>query len=87
VERPSAEDQETLHALLYRLKRGETAGDVVRWLEDLPARYTVDGCIFGCTELHLVHRAMEERGSAVGVLDPLILAARAVPGWLGPRAS
>jgi len=90
VERPSAEDQETLHALLYRLKRGDTAGDVgdiVRWLEALPARYTVDGCIFGCTELHLVHRAMEERGSAVGVLDPLILAARAVPGWLGPRAS
>jgi len=81
MERPSAEDQETLHALLYRLKRGEVAGEVVRWLEDLPARYDVEGCIFGCTELHLVYRAMEERGSAAGVLDPLTLAARAAPGW------
>jgi aspartate racemase len=86
VERPSQEDQETLHAFLYRLKRGDTSGDIgdmVRWLEDLPARYGVEGCIFGCTELHLVYRAMEERGSGEGVLDPLILAARAVPAWLG----
>jgi aspartate racemase len=81
VERPSVEDQETLHALLYRLKRGDTGDDIVRWLEDLPARYTVDACIFGCTELHLVYRAMEERGSVGGVLDPLTVAARAVPGW------
>ena len=58
IVRPSAEDQEILHALIYRLKRGERDEAGLDWLASLLARYQAAGCIFGCTELHLVHRGM-----------------------------
>jgi hypothetical protein len=49
----------------------------------LPGRYGVMGCIFGCTELHLVRRELEEGELGEGaILDPLILAARAIPSLL-----
>lgn len=79
IKRPSDEDQETLHELIYQLKRGETNEVGVDWLANLPARYGTDGCIFGCTELHLIHRAVADRLGAGRILDPLVLVARILP--------
>jgi aspartate racemase len=82
VERPSIEDQDILHELIYRLKRGDTDQGGIDWLADLPSRYGVDGCIFGCTELHLIHQALAGEMGAERVLDPLVLVARALPSLM-----
>jgi aspartate racemase len=79
-------DQHELHRLLYRLKELLPAEDVLRWLDTLPAKYGRDHLIFGCTELHLIHRAREARAvgrDAFGVLDPMWIAARDAKKLLG----
>jgi aspartate racemase len=83
------EDQHELHRLLYRLKELEPPETVLRWLDTLPAKYGRDHLIFGCTELHLIHRALEARAvgrDAFGVLDPLWIAARDAKKLLGGEA-
>nr|QEO73632.1 hypothetical protein [uncultured bacterium] len=79
IVRPSAEDQETLHNLIYRLKRGEWDEAALDWLAKLPSLYGTAGCVFGCTELHLVHQAVAARLGAEKILDPLMLVARELP--------
>ena len=86
IERPSAEDQEILHGLIYRLKRGEQDEAGLDWLAGLPSRYGTAGCVFGCTELHLVHRAVAARLGAEKILDPLVLVARELPSLTDIRA-
>jgi aspartate racemase len=86
IVRPSAEDQEILHELIYRLKRGERDEAGLDWLAGLLAGYQTAGCIFGCTELHLVHRGMAARLGAEKILDPLMLAARELPFLAGLRS-
>jgi aspartate racemase len=76
IELPSAEDQEILHGLIYSLKRGEHDEAGLDWLAGLPSRYGTTGCIFGCTELHLVHRGVTARLGTEKILDPLMLVAR-----------
>jgi aspartate racemase len=78
---PAAVEQAELHAWLYRLKAdGTGAGDgCLRWLESLAAWHGADGCVFGCTELHLLHRVREQQGAALldgWAVDPLLAAAR-----------
>jgi aspartate racemase len=84
VERLSDDDQDLLHVLIYRLKRGESRASDVDWLVGLPARYRTDGCIFGCTELHLVHRTVADRVGEERILDPLVLFARQLPSLVYP---
>jgi aspartate racemase len=73
-------DQEAMHDWLYRLKVNQPPGECAGWLEALRPRYGNPGLIFGCTELHLVHRAIEDRGEDRGrlldVIDPLLTLAR-----------
>jgi methylaspartate mutase epsilon subunit len=74
-------DQHELHRLLYCLKELAPAEDCLRWLDTLPAKYQLDHFIFGCTELHLIHRALESRAvgrDAFCIIDPLLIAARDV---------
>jgi aspartate racemase len=85
IELLSDEDQETLHGLIYRLKRGERDEARLDWLAALPSRYGTAGCIFGCTELHLVHREVAARLGKERILDPLLLAARKIPSLTGVR--
>jgi aspartate racemase len=79
IEQPSDEDQETLHGLIYRLKRGERNEADLDWLAALPSRYGTAGCIFGCTELHLVYREVAARLGKEKILDPLVLVAHKIP--------
>ncbi len=77
---PEAVDQRRVHESVYRLKAGDLDDDSLSWLAELPTRYGVHGLLFGCTELHLLHRAFARR-AAVGapvpsVVDPLWIAAR-----------
>lgn len=75
-----AEDLQHLHKQLYGLKRG-IPGDpekLLKWVETLPGKYGRSTLLFGCTELHLLHRAIEAREERPGyrIIDPLYLVAR-----------
>jgi aspartate racemase len=74
---PGEEDQRTLHDGLYRLKAGASGDSCVAWLKTLSRRYGTEGFVFGCTELHLLHRCIERSAETLGdVIDPLWAAAR-----------
>jgi aspartate racemase len=75
---PCDEDQRTLHDCLYRLKSGTPGDSCIAWLKTLPRRYGAEGFVFGCTELHLLHRCLEQRQEAelLDIIDPLWTVAR-----------
>ena len=79
------EDLEGLHKALYRFKQNEPVEPLIPWLESLPGKYGVEGLIFGCTELHLVQRALAHRGGhgELRIIDPLLTAARDLDRLLG----
>jgi aspartate racemase len=72
------DDQHRLHEAIYRFKQYEPVEPFVPWLESLPARYGVEGVIFGCSELHLFQRPLAHRRGpgALRIIDPLFTAAR-----------
>jgi len=72
-------DQESLHRLIYdRLKTNQPLGGVLAELEPLLPKYGAQGFLFGCTELHLLSRAIERETGAFDprIVDPLVIAAR-----------
>ena len=79
------EDQHQLHEAIYRFKQHEPVEPLIPWLESLPAKYGVEGLIFGCSELHLFQRPLAHRnGSEVlRIIDPLLTAARNLNRLLG----
>lgn len=79
------EDQHQLHQAIYRFKRYEPVEPLVPWLESLPARYGIEGLIFGCSELHLFQRPLAHRRGpgALRIIDPLFTAARNLSQLLG----
>jgi aspartate racemase len=74
---PGEEDQRILHDCLYRLKAGAPGDSCVAWLKTLQQRYGTEGFVFGCTELHLLHRYLERSPGELGdIIDPLWTVAR-----------
>jgi aspartate racemase len=82
---PDEADQRDLHDWIYRLKGNGSLGDCWAWLASLIARSGREGAIFGCTELHLLHRSPAGAASELGVkiIDPLLIVARELPRLLG----
>jgi aspartate racemase len=93
---PGEADQQGLHDRLYQLKRHTPPAAVLPWLDALAERSGDAGLIFGCTELHLLQRALAARaaaedggaggnGSPAGarrIVDPLLIVARELPRLL-----
>lgn len=79
------EDQHRLHEALYRFKQNEPVEPLIPWLVSLPGKYSVEGLIFGCTEMHLVQRHLASRreDQALRIIDPLLIAARDLDRLLG----
>jgi aspartate racemase len=76
---PDEGEQERLHELLYRLKRNEGIDDVLEFLRNAVSRAGAAGFVAGCTELHLVTRAMARADveGDIRAVDPLMtMAAR-----------
>lgn len=73
-----ATDQRTLHEWIYRLKERHCPRECMEWLDSLPAKYGKEGFIFGCTELHIVHKDFERTAHRFDgrAIDPLLIAAR-----------
>lgn len=82
---PDPADQEALHEELYRLKRGEPPTETVPFVLGLERRYGVEGLVFGCTELHLLHRHLAPEDAA-RVVDPLATVARRFRRIVAPSA-
>lgn len=84
------DDQAAFHALLYKLKLGGDVHVVGREIAALCRRYGTRTWIAGCSELHLVTRAMRSGGDT-SVVDPLLMFAQtltpASQGLLSPRGS
>ncbi len=72
------DDQERVHRLTYRLKADLPAREALAEIEPLLPRYGAQGFLFGCTELHLLSRAIYRETGAFDprIVDPLVLAAR-----------
>jgi|HubBroStandDraft_3_1064219.scaffolds.fasta_scaffold02930_2 aspartate racemase len=76
---PDEAEQAELHDWIYRLKAHTAAAPCLAWVESLAARHGAQGCVFGCTELHLLHRVRAEQGADPldgWAVDPLLAAAR-----------
>lgn len=85
VVRPEADEQRELHERLYRLKKEVGDEEILTWLEAMAFHHKAGGVIFGCTELHLVHRTLSfHPGRLAGqrLVDPLLTVARSLPRLL-----
>lgn len=79
------DDQHQLHNHLYRLKKHAPPEDCLAWLDMLPAKYGLYTLIFGCTELHLMHRPLAARHAARDhycIIDPMMTVARNIRKFL-----
>jgi aspartate racemase len=82
---PSGEEQEELHRWIYELKSGGDPAAGLDWLARIEKRHQTAETIFGCTELHLLHRAARSAGLApLAAVDPLCIAARDLERLLAP---
>ena len=76
---PDDSDQQTIHDLIYQVKRNRAIPETLAFLEALLARYRVDSFIAGCSEIHLLAKAFSSnRNSQNGCIDPLAIIARQV---------
>ena len=70
---PDAADQDVVHdEVIYRVKQGVDPAQVVPVVQRLLARYGADGFIVGCSEIHLVARALYGGGDHPGCIDPFL---------------
>jgi aspartate racemase len=78
VARLDDDDQAELHARIYGLKANRRLADCIAWLDWLLPRYGGEGFLFGCTDLHILHRELAPAcgGRDDRVVDPLLIAAR-----------
>ncbi|MFI8386910.1 aspartate/glutamate racemase family protein [Streptomyces sp. NPDC085540] len=76
----AADDQRTLHELVYRIKRGDDPARGVDFLRETLPRYGVRAFVAACTELHLVTREIAASGLAdeFPSIDPLTIAAERI---------
>lgn len=93
VRLPDGPDQRRVHEWIYRvLKRGGDREAAVPFLRGLLDRYRVDSLLAGCTDLHVLARALARPAGGLGpvdTLDPLsLVAGRIASGVLhGPSAA
>jgi len=79
---PTEDDQHTIHELLYRVKQGDAGSERLADVEQLLAKYQVQGLIAGCTEMHLLTKQFVTRG-VYQIADPLLSIAQTLPQLLG----
>ena len=78
---PDTRDQESIHDLIYEIKRGCDVRPMISFLEELLGRYQVNSLIIGCTETHILAKQFataQRRINAFSCIDPLVIIARAL---------
>lgn len=66
-------DQELIHSLIYKvLKRGHDPLTILTEIENLLHKYKTNSYISGCTEFHLLTKALKQNGlDHIQAIDPL----------------
>ncbi|MFD8781616.1 aspartate/glutamate racemase family protein [Kitasatospora sp. NPDC059599] len=77
---PDEADQEQLHHHIYRLKRNADRLPTIDFVRGLLPKYRAAAFVAGCTELHLVTRAIESRGLTrhLPSIDPMTVIAQQI---------
>jgi aspartate racemase len=78
---PEADDQRRIHALIYEIKKNGDLHSIATAVEELLAKYNVDGFIAGCTEIHLLSKyfaSSAESRQRYQCTDPLLIMAQRV---------
>jgi aspartate racemase len=79
---PDESDWRSVHDLIYAIKRDRTAQYQGAILKTILERYSVESCIAGCTELHILARCLyrQKETARLRWIDPLELLARHIVG-------
>ncbi len=79
---PVGDDQQTVHDLIYDLKRGALTARHIEAVKRMLVKYETDSLIAGCTEIHLIvkdlMRLPGNSMSIAGCVDPLVTIAEAI---------
>ncbi len=71
VRLPSADEQEAVHELIYRVKARPVENSDLLLLDELRRRHDVEALLGACTETHLLHAALRRRPWRFRIEDPL----------------
>lgn len=77
---PDDTDQDQINQLILEIKSHGASDQMAAALDRIVARYGVESCVFGCTELHMLNRLFEKRKlpTTYRRRDPLYSMARKV---------
>jgi aspartate racemase len=75
---PDERDQDSIHELIYRIKKNGDVGESIPLLEALLKKYEVDSFIAGCTETHLLAKRFMSAQSVFTCIDPLNILAQQI---------
>ena len=78
---PDDRDQDSIHDLIYQIKRKCDVRQLTPFVEELLAKYEVDSFIAGCTEMHILAKqllAAEGEPRSYQCIDPLVCVAQAL---------
>ena len=81
---PDDEDQMKIHALIYRVKRDLGVQEMIRFMEEIFAKYQTTSFVVGCSEVHILAKSFfnssGERQQKYGCVDPFLIIARKLAG-------
>ena len=77
-------DQRRFHDWVYLVKANHPVEEGIEWLDTLSSKYGTAGYLCGCTELHILVKALQRRTGYFDprFIDPLLLVAQALPTLL-----
>jgi aspartate racemase len=80
---PNKADQNTVHHLIYQLKKNGYQDSMIFYFDNLIKKYPVDSLIFGCTEFHLLTKHLiKTDGKEYTVIDPLLSLAKNIKHFM-----
>jgi aspartate racemase len=81
------EEQNTIHRLIYQIKREGINETVILFLDNLLKKYQVSSFIAGCTEIHLLTKYLiQQNNQSYFVVDPLLTIAKDLKQFLESRS-
>lgn len=75
---PDEREQQTLHQLIYEMKKGFCLSEMKTYIESLLYKYDVKSFIAGCSEIHLLSKQYPPpgEGGPYNCIDPLLIIAK-----------
>lgn len=79
---PDEHEQQTLHQMIYEMKKGGRLPEMKTFIESLLDKYGLDCFVAGCSEIHLLSKQYPPPGEAgrYHCIDPLLIIARELRG-------